>query len=226
MKKHILLAGILATSLIGSQAFARADEPKTEPSKEVETKENGHVNLISKGKDVREVLTDLFSQAKKNFIIDQAPRTNLFLVLSGIEFEETLEIICRTAGLVYEVQNGIYFIRKAPTTSLNNPAGGGTPKLTGKLNPSVLEKKFTVRLPKTDYREVLKQIGKLTNLWIEVDPTLTGRSVDAFLVDMTLKQGLDMLTQALGLEYKFTETQSILIFKPDGNRITIRDNAN
>ncbi|MBL8086978.1 MAG: STN domain-containing protein [Chthonomonas sp.] len=225
MKKLPLIV-LLALGL--GSAWANS-EPVTNPNpadEAVKTEATGLVNLTSKGKDVRDVLTDLFTQGKKNFVLDRMPRSELYLVLNGLDFDETLEIICRNANLEYEVQNGIYFIKRTDPTKVAQPkVDPEQPKrFQGKLSDSVLQKKFTTRFARTDFRDVIKNIAKQTNIWIEVDEKLTGRLVDAYLIDTTLKQGLDMLTQALGLEYRFTDNQSIMIFKPNPNRITVLDN--
>lgn len=219
---------LVALALLSAMTLAVADEPTTnDPNKDqkspVTTDLSGRVNLASKGKDVRDVISDLFNQAKKNFVLDKISRTELYLALNGVDFDEALEIVCKSAGLQYTVQNEIYYISKLdpakPKVEGELPAVNG--RLQGKLAATVLEKKFTTRLSKTDYRDVIKAIGRQTNVWLEVDASLPGRQIDAFLIDTTLKQGLDMLTQALGLEYKFTDNQSILIYKPNPNRITV-----
>jgi len=207
-------------------AYAQANEDKV-GTNEVATSATGTVTISSKGKDVRDVLTDLFAQAKKNFVIENTPRTELFLSLNNIEFEETLQIICKVTNLQYELQNGIYYIfRPGSTRTGTGPMMPNTPqKVVGKLSDAVMKKKFTTRFNKTDFREVIKAISKQTDVTIEIEPSLQARMVDAYLVDTTLKQGLDMLTSALGLEYKFTDNMSIMIFKPNPNRITVVDRS-
>ncbi|MBL8040839.1 MAG: hypothetical protein JNM04_05780, partial [Chthonomonas sp.] len=83
----------------------------------------------------------------------------------------------------------------------------------------------TTRFNKTDFKEVVKAISKQTDVALEIDASVPSRMVDAFLIDTTLKQGLDMLTNALGLEYKFTENMSILIFKANPNRVSVLDKS-
>lgn len=208
-------------------------------SKEVQTDAAGMVTITSKGRDVRDVITDLFSQSKKNFVIENVPRTDLFLSLNNIDFDETFAIICRLAKLDFEIQNGIYYITRLdpnkPKTQLTNrttptnPMAGDTtptttnPKFQGRLPQSVLEKKITTRFNKTDFREVIKAIARQADLWIEVDPTIQARRIDAYLIDTTLKQALDMLTSALGLEYKFTENMSIMITKTEPRGVRLSD---
>ena len=174
---------------------------------------------------MREVLHDLFTQAKKNYVLDGAQRSNLFLVLNGVDFEETLAIVCKSAGLQYEMQNGIYFL-----SPLTKPAAvkvaDPSPKVVavvekpkGRLPDTVLAKRFTTRFTKADFRKVVAEIARQTNVKIEVAEDVPARLVDAFLLDTSLKYGLDLLTSALGLEYRFSEQQSLVIGRPNPNRV-------
>ncbi|MBS1704367.1 MAG: hypothetical protein JST40_00725 [Armatimonadetes bacterium] len=237
--KKILIA--LLAMAVGTSAFADPTTPdgttsgtnKVPVEKMVDTNKDGTVSILSKGKDVRDVLTDLFTQAKKNFVVDKLSRIDLYLSLNNIEFDETLQIICKLANLDFEIQNGIYYITKFDPNKkqIKDPEPGKTgmgtptqPKYVGKLSPVVLDKKVTVRYNKTDFREVIKGIARQADIWIEVDANLPERKVDAYLIETSVKQSLDMLTSALGLEYKFTENMSIMIYKPQKNEVKIADN--
>lgn len=238
MNKLIAFAAL--ATLWGTAIAQEGADPgkKATGSEAAQTAADGTVTITSKGKDVREVLTDIFVQAKKNFVIDKVARQELFLNLANIELDETLEIICRLANLKFEVQNGIYYFTKieptkSPTSNDGMRGDGGTSgaggslpnpnRLQGRLADSVLTKKFTTRMTKVDFRDVIKAIGRQTDVWLEVAPDVEGKKVDAFMIDLTLKQGLDMLTDALGLAYRFTDNQSILVYKPNPNRITVVD---
>ena len=226
--KFWMILALAATSLTAFAQVGGETDKKTQP--DVSTTNEGLVTISSKGKDVRDVLTDLFNQGKKNFVVEGVPRTELFLALSNIDFEESLQIICRVANLNYELQNGIYYIFKMGAVRNAIPGvktdGVTTPqRQVGRLNDAVLKKKFTTRFNKTDFKEVVKAISKQTDVSLEIDASVPSRMVDAFLIDTTLKQGLDMLTNALGLEYKFTENMSILIFKANPNRVSVLDKS-
>jgi type II secretory pathway component GspD/PulD (secretin) len=211
----ILLA---VASLMSGVAVAQDAGTGAKPTTDVSTAQTGAVTIASRGRDVREVISDLFTQAKKNFVIERTPRTELFLALNNVEFEEALSIVARVSGLQYEIQNGIYYISRIDPTK-----AGEASRPKGRLAETVLTRKFTTRLAKTDFRDVLKAIAEQTKVTLEVDPSLSGRMVDAFLIDTTLKQGLEMLTQALGLDFRLTENQSIMIFRPNPNRVTLAD---
>lgn len=220
MKKTI---GLLAALAMALAAFG--DEPTSGAPAPVETSGAGLVTIASKGKDVRDVLADLFNQAKRNFVLDSNVRQSLYLALTGVEFEETLEIVCKVANLEYEIQNGIYYVKAVPPAkSASTAKPSATPQPPkGKLPETVLTRKITTRFAKTDFRDVVKEIARQTNVRIEVDPAVPKRFVDAYLIDTSLKYGLDLLTTALGLEYKFSEFQSIVIAKPNPNRVVAID---
>ncbi len=73
-----------------------------------------HVKVTARGVDVRPIIHDLFDQVKKNYVLDPNVQLQLYMSLHDVEFDEALELICKTAGLTYEVQNGIYFIKADP----------------------------------------------------------------------------------------------------------------
>lgn len=72
------------------------------------------VKINARGLDVRPIIHDLFDQVKKNYVLDPNVQLTLYLSLNDVEFDEALELVCKTAGLQYEVQNGIYFIKADP----------------------------------------------------------------------------------------------------------------
>jgi type II secretory pathway component GspD/PulD (secretin) len=218
--KRILILTLAMLPLFGfAQGETKADAlPQT-------------VSVSSKGEDVRSVLHDLFSQSKKSFVLQPNIRFVLYLSLKEIEFEEALQLICTTAGLKYEVQNGIYFVSNAPKPKPEpekqdkqekpEEAAPALPK--GKLPESVLQKRLTTKFQKTDIRLLFADIAKQTGVALEVATSVPAYKLDAFLNDTSLKFALDTVCKAAGLEYKFTDNQSILIAKPEkeANRVAI-----
>lgn len=80
------------------------------------------VKITARGIDVRPIIHDLFDQVKKNYVLDPNVQVQLYMSLHDVEFDEALELICKTAGLTYEVQNGIYFIKADPKRPAAKPA--------------------------------------------------------------------------------------------------------
>jgi len=201
----------LIVPILAACALAHAQE-STNPATPPTT-----VSVASKGDDVRVVLHDLFTQVKKNYVLESDIRHSLFLSLTDVEFEEALAIICKSARIGYEVQNGIYFFARVATKPAPPQA-----KPLGKLPESVLQKTVTVRLPKTDLRAVLAAFTQQTGVKIEADASVPLYKLDVFLSKTSLKYSLDVICRAAGLKYSFTNSLSILISKgTDENRITL-----
>lgn len=181
------------------------------------------VTVNAKGDDVRSVLHDLFGQAKQNYVLDPGVRFVLYLSLKDVEFEEALTLVCKQAGLTYDLQNGIYFVSKAKTAKpVEKPAVKEPEKPKGKLPEAVLSKKVTTRLTKVDLRTLFMEFGKQAGLTFEVGADVPNYKVDAFLIGTSLKYALDNVTKAAGLTYKFTDNLTIAIVKPeDPNRIVV-----
>lgn len=220
MNKYLLSLCLAALPLTG---FANDDT--------VKTSDTGTVSIQSAGNDIRLVVHNLFTQAKKSYVLDQQPFAALHLSLEKVEFEEALQLVCKLGKLTYEVQNGIYFITKAKPVSPKVDASHSARKpleitpvdQKGRLDASVLNKKLTTRLQKTDMRVVFAEFAKQTGVTIEVEKGVPGYKIDAFLIGTTLKYSLDAITEAAGLKYRFTDRKSIEIYKPvaEQNRVAI-----
>jgi type II secretory pathway component GspD/PulD (secretin) len=213
MKKAI----ILAIALFPVFALGQNDSSKTAPATQT-GKTQATVTITAKAGDVRGIIVDLFSQAKQNFVLQPGIQAALYLSLDKVEFEEALNIICTQAKLEFQVQNGIYFISKAKPVVI----APVIPVATGTLDKSVLAHRLTTKFAKTDIRVVLAEFGKQTDVKIEVDKSVKNYKLDAVLNHTTLRYALDKVTEATGLKFKFTDTLSILIYKPDdGNKVAV-----
>ncbi len=180
---------------------------------------NGTVSISASGVDVRGVLHDLFTQAKKNYVCDPFATFVLHLSLTGVEFEEALQIVCKVAGLEYEVQNGIYFVSRKTASSSQKAssevkATQPIAKPKGKLPETALDKMVTVRLAKTDLKAVFAEFGKQSQTTVEVAPGVPSYKIDAYLINTSLRYALDMVTNATALKYRFTDHLTIEIYKP------------
>lgn len=207
------------------------------------------VTIASRGLDVREVLHDLFTQAGKDYLLEEMPRTNLFLSLRDTSFEEALLLICSRAGLSFELQNGVYHIKRrpaprpTPTASQAKPqrpnptATNGTPKTSEAARPApsttpsrprlgeaLLQRRLTTRLSKIPLRDLMADITRQTGVTIRLDPSIPGYRVDAFLLNTSLKYALDMITRAARLTYRLNPDDTITILpNPESNRVTLVD---
>lgn len=262
MKKTILIIGIL--SAIVTSALAQENHLK--------------VSIASKGGDIRATFANLFEQAKKPYVLPVTLKATVYLSLTDIDFESALKILCKSAGLVAEEQEGIYYVREVEMTSKTSSTAPKTPDpvrhvspkqvtevqkpvteskdalrptaataisghsfvvasptriLANPVNPakaassprvlpiSVLEAKVSARIQKGDIRKLFGQFAKQANIKIELGPEVPAYRIDAYLMNTSLKYALDKITDAAGLEYRFTDNYSIAISKPKSERIAI-----
>lgn len=209
MKPLLLICALVLAPAVWSQ-----DKASGSPSDVEIAQDTGLVTIAAKGRDVREVLYDLFNQSKKSFVLDQNVRTSLYLALSGVPFDEALEIVCHAANLKFEVNNGVYFLtRTAPQTvpSVEKQPVQASPKPLGRLNDKDLQKRVTTKLAKADIRDVFAEFGKQAGITIEVDPRVPAYKVDAFLIGTSFKYAMDVVTKAAGLTYVRTENRTIKV---------------
>lgn len=225
MKKHILA---IALSMLAISGFA--DDT-------VKTAQTGFVTISSNGSDVRTIFHNLFTQAKKNYVLQPFDYHAIHLNLENVEFSQALDIVCKVGQLRYKEQGGIYFISKDPNpnsgqglfatpksqaAATTNPATAATTSRAAtqstsgsKLNHSVLERKLTTKMQKADIRDVFADFAKQTEIPIEVGEEVPEYKIDAFLIDTTLRYSLDVVTKAAGLRYKFTNHQSIQVYRTE-----------
>lgn len=221
MIKTVALALAIACSSIGAPQDKSASK----------TEEPVLISVSSKGSDVRNVLTDMFKQAGKSVMLEPNIRFMLYLSLEKVEFEEALRLICKTAALTIDVQNGIYFINKskapaAPLTKEPVPAVKGSfeakPPIKGKLPEAVLNKKLTTRFTKIDIRLLMANLTQQTGVQFEIEADVPAFKLDAFLISTSLKYALDTICGATKLKYTFTDNMTIAISKPEPeNRVTV-----
>jgi len=214
MKKLIVATCAL---LAFGTAFAQVGGTNPPPSNEVQVNAtNGLISITSRGKDVRDVLFDLFEQSKKNFVLETNVRFYLYLNLKDVSFDEALAIVLKNAELEFEIQNGIHYITKpAPQPPVTKPEvkvikpQPVTP--LGKLTDSDLQKRVTTKLSLADIRAVFAEFSKQTGIKIEVSSNVPQYKLDAFLNATSLKYALDVITQAADLVYTRTDMKTILI---------------
>lgn len=201
--------------------------------------ENGKVTITSRGKDVREVLYDLFYQSKKNFALLELSKTELYLNLSEIEFADALDVVARQANLKIEIVKEVYFISKKPlvdpkTTPSGQPTGaepvagtGTTPKVSGidpgtlggqppKAEPKTitdadLRKRLTTRHNMIDIRELFADFSRQTGVPIEVTAEVPAYKVKAFLIDTSLRFAMDTITKKAKLKYVRTDAGTLRV---------------
>jgi hypothetical protein len=100
----------------------------------VTTSSSGKVSISSRGKDLREVLYDLFVQVKKNFVLESMPKTELFLNLNDVSFDDALSIVLKQGSFKADVRDSIFYISRSSTVAV--PSGTGSPTGPAPLSKS------------------------------------------------------------------------------------------
>jgi type II secretory pathway component GspD/PulD (secretin) len=184
------------------------------------------VTVVSRGHDIRLILTDIFAQAKKSCIIQPNLHVNLFLSIEDMDFDQALSIICKHSGLEYSIQDGVYYVRRTRTdpTPAMEPAVF-TKKYIPALpavkpiqmamvttpNPLALKKKITTHMSKADIRAVFSAFEEQSGVKIKVDDSVPAYRLDAYLNNTSLKYALDTITRAAKLSYHFSDANSIVV---------------
>ena len=201
MKRLVLILALALTAL-----SALAQNAPSDKGSAIQT-----VSVSSKGQDVRSVLSDMFNQEKKSFVIEPNIHFALYLSLNDVEFEEALDLVLKTASLKYELQNGIYFISK--DKSGISKLANASAKPTGKLSPMVLRKKLTISFHKEDIRALFADLTNQTGVMIEIDPSVPNYKVDVLMKGVSLKYALQNICRPAGLTYRFTDNLSLMVVK-------------
>jgi hypothetical protein len=230
VRRFLLCLALLSSGIV----LADGDSPKKES---LEVLPGIPVTLSSNGSDVRKVLYELFTAAKKNFVCDLKTYQPLYFSLSQVDFEEALLLICQVASLRYKLQDDIYYI--SPLPKANTPfkskmaskegktaSSVVTPQMKivshespspvlvhKKLSREVLQRNITMRLTKAKLANVFSELGRQAKVSIEVDSTVPSYTVDAVLVNTSLRQALDLLSKKTGLAYEFTTQGTIRVRK-------------
>ncbi len=216
MKKIAILTLLLALPLTG---FAQGQDPSAPVAIQ-----GAQITISAKGTDVRGVLHDLFTQSKKNFVLENVARTELFLSLNSMDFDETLEIVCRVANLTYEIQNDIYYFSKIrpanPTTPAVKPNPTTNPntiaaRAIGKLSETVLKRAVSGTFNRLDLRAIAKQLGDQAKVTVEIDERVPKYKLDFKLNPTSLGFALKTIAERLDLEVVFTDSQTLLL-QPKG----------
>ncbi|MBI3721929.1 MAG: hypothetical protein HY248_05185 [Fimbriimonas ginsengisoli] len=177
------------------------------------------ISVSADGTDVKKVLRDLFTQAKKSYVVQPGIYFALHLALEGVDFDEALAIVCKVAGVKAELQNGIYFVSKdSGGKAKAKPVFETAPRLTGVVPPASLAKPITTRLARAELSEVLASFGKQTGVLIELDRSVPAYKIDAFLIRTPLRSALTRVTKAAGLAFELTDHQSIKVYKPEAEK--------
>jgi hypothetical protein len=214
------LCGLSQTPTVDTPA-STVQKPAT-PDPATPSPEVAKVTVISRGNDIRLVLTNIFAQAKRSLILQTNIQYSLYLSLQDTDFEKAVSVICEQAGLKYEVRDGIYhvYLKKGGEPTVTplmdtqkvdtrpEPMAGGK---HGKLSLTVLKRKVTTKLAKAPIGAVLEELGAQAGVKIEIGENVPAYRLDAILSHATLRYALEQVTRVAKLTYTFTDHETILV---------------
>lgn len=229
--KNSIFTVILATSFLAFSSLSIAQtSPASNPTSTPQGAGNSttdsappeiFVNVQAKQSDVRDVIHDLFDQAKQNYVIDPNVHYVLWLNLTHVDFEQALSIICHEAHLKYEKRDGIWYVSVQPTPAMIEAQKITTQTEEAKLPPTphftdrYLAKRVTTRLKHQPIRIVFASLSRQAGIPIFVDAKIPNYKVDAYLMKTSLKYALLKLDEAAGLKYKLgNDGIHVFLFNP------------
>lgn len=183
---------------------------------------NGNVNISSKGRDVRQVVHDLFVQVGKNYVLDQNATSELYLNLSNVDFDEALEIICHNAGLKYQLRNGIFYIGKelkrppAKPTVTKEPEGKPVHTETVSRAP-IMSRPVSGSFRKKELRQILSDLGRQAGVLIVVAEDIPKRYIDVTFGKTSLGYALSVIAGPLKLRVETRPDGSLYVASRDGS---------
>lgn len=75
------------------------------------------VKVKSRGEDIRTVIDSIFEQAGKQYVLETNFHQSLYMNISGVSFQNAIDIISKIADMEFEEKQGIWYIHKKPITS-------------------------------------------------------------------------------------------------------------
>ena len=168
--------------------------------------------IESAGRDVRDAIHNLFTQARKNYILDSSVRHQLYMSVYDIDFDAAFSLLLEQAKLHYEIRDGVYYIGPQPVVV----AQGGRPGSDFDWT-AILGRTVTLKDQKITLSNAFSSLGKLAGLQIRVDPTVPNYLVNVSFSNVTLRYALDTLTKAAQLSWERMLDGSIRVGKAPTN---------
>ncbi|MCS7300732.1 MAG: zinc ribbon domain-containing protein [Fimbriimonadales bacterium] len=153
------------------------------------------ITLEARGTDAREVFTELFTQAKVNFVLQVDIQRPVYLTLRETPFSRALQLLCEATGTRYSLRDGVYYIA---------PIANAPPKPPVQVQET---RPRTVRLLGTGIplRTAAAEIEKQAGVKIEVAPDAPNLRYTLNLSGVSVEQALSALCEGVGLRWEKTE---------------------
>lgn len=169
-------------------------------------------SIESSGRDVRDAIHSLFTQAHKNYILDSSVRHQLYMSVYDVEFDVAFDLLLTQAKLSYEIRDGVYYIGPQPVVVASSGRPGSDFDWT-----AILGRTVTLKEQKVALNNAFASLGKLAGIQIRVEPTVPNYLVNISFSNVTLRYALDTLTKAAQLSWEPMLDGSIRIGKATTN---------
>lgn len=159
---------------------------------------------------MRQVLDDLFQKAGKQYVIEPGVQGKVSLRIATNSFEEALNRVLQSAGLIYHVERSrspqgrlveTYVVRARPLPS---------PVMQAPVD--VLSRPVNM-VARARLRDVLATLSQQTGVPIDAVPEVPDLEVTRLVLsNVTLGYALNIIAQATQTQYQFQPDGSILLF--------------
>jgi hypothetical protein len=163
-------------------------------------KEERLVSVQARGTDVRDVLADLFTQAKCEFVLSDGIEKKIYLSVRDVPFTKALQMVCESAGLQFSLRDQIYLIQ--PAMRIPN-SGLRTPDPTAS-EQEVLKRKVNLNFHQASIEAITADLRKQSGVPIELEKGVPNYRINAKLWGTTLETALDAICKGTGLQYQWT----------------------
>lgn len=154
------------------------------------------VSLQALGTDVRDALSDLFSQAKQDFVLSPQVKGQIYLTIHNQPFTIALNAVCEAAELKYARRGTVYYVQP-----LTGGAAGARAELSEKV---LLVKLVSLNLRGSDLKTALASLQKQTGAPMRLAPNAPNLRLNATLQKVSLQTALNAICTGTGLEYRWT----------------------
>lgn len=156
------------------------------------------VSIQARGTDVKEVLADLFTQAKRDFMLNSSSEKKIYLSVRQIPFTKALQMVCEAARLRFTLQDEIYIIEAAgSSTETRNPEPQNV--------QDALKRRVSLKVNQMGIRAIAAGLSKQSGVPIELDKGVPNYRINAKLPETTLEAALHAICSGTGLKYEWTD---------------------
>lgn len=155
------------------------------------------VSIQARGIDVKEALVDLFTQAKRDFMLTSGIEKKIYLSVREVPFTKALHMVCEAARLRFVLQDEIYVIE----------ATGSNPEIQNPIPQNAqdaLKKRVSLNVNQTEIQAIAASLSKQSGVPVKLDNGVPNYRINAKLPGTTLEVALNAICSGTGLTYEWT----------------------